>query len=69
MPVRVERKIFRVGDSNVVTVLKGWLAANGLKAGDKVLQIYNSALLIMPTGLNLQQLREDLPVLLASVSR
>jgi hypothetical protein len=69
LPVRIERKIFRVGDSNVVTLLKGWLDANGLKAGDNIVQVYNSVLLIMPVGLDPECLKHDISALLTAMTR
>lgn len=42
MPIKVERKLFRVGEGSLaVTLPKGWVTYNGLKPGDMVEVIAN----------------------------
>lgn len=47
MPIKVERKLFRVGEGSLaVTVPKSWINFNNLKAGDAVEVIVDGGVLI-----------------------
>jgi len=60
MPVKIERKIFRVGYSSAISLLRGWLDGLDLKTGDVVTQFYDSILVIVPKKIDNDSLKEEL---------
>lgn len=51
MPVRYERKLFKVGEGGIaVTLPKAWINYHGLKPGDKVEIVVSNELVIRIVG-------------------